>query len=208
MHAEMALLAQQLRDIAVGVVDVAEMQRVGDAGIDAGRRGARIAAGRQAVLDARNRCGRSRRCISARRPIRRSSNLALASFCIAAAVGEVRFVHDEARLIGTGDVAIGAADADVVVDGDDAVGALARRGRGAHMHAGRVGAVLAADRHEGAVHIRKRCRPRRRAPCAIAPPARSRWRAGRRRCRSGSRRSARDRRASPSGSCARSSDPR
>ena len=62
----------------------------------------------------------------------------------------------EARLVRTGDVAIGAADADVVVDGDDAVGALARRRRRADMHAGRIGAVLAADRHKGAADIRIR----------------------------------------------------
>ena len=42
-------------------------------------------------------------------------------------LGEMRLVHQETRLIGTRDVAIGAADADVVVDGDDAVGALAGR---------------------------------------------------------------------------------
>ena len=88
---------------------------------------------------------------------RRAGSSRSISFCIAlVAVGEVLLGDLEARLIGTGDVAIGAADADVVVDGDDAVGALARRGGRTDMHAGRVGAVLAADRHEGALHIRER----------------------------------------------------
>ena len=68
------------------------------------------------------------------------------------------FLHEEPRLVRTGDVAIGAADADVVVDGDDAVGTLAGRRRRAHIHAGRVGAMLAADRHESPVHIGKRAR--------------------------------------------------
>ena len=72
------------------------------------------------------------------------------------AVGEVLLGDLEARLVGAGDVAIGAADADVVVDGDDAVGALARRGRRTDMHAGRIGAVLAADRHEGALDVGER----------------------------------------------------
>ena len=49
--------------------------------------------------------------------------------------------------------AVGAADAQVVVDGDNAVGALLRRGARAHLHAGRLVAVLAADRHEGALHV-------------------------------------------------------
>jgi len=52
MHAEAALLAQQARDVAVRVVNVAEMQRVGDAGIDASRCRARIDARREIVREA------------------------------------------------------------------------------------------------------------------------------------------------------------
>ncbi len=59
-----------------------------------------------------------------------------------------------ARLVRAGDRAIGAADAQVVVDRDDAVGALLRRGGRADVHAGRIVAVLAADRHERAAHVR------------------------------------------------------
>ena len=70
------------------------------------------------------------------------------------AIGVMRLLHQEARLIGARHLAIGAADADVVVDGDDAVGALARRRARADMHAGRIGAMLAADRHEDAGYVR------------------------------------------------------
>src|SRR5262249_28086002 len=60
----------------------------------------------------------------------------------------------EARLIWTGDGAIGAADAQVVVDRDDAVGTTARRGRRAHLHARRFLAMLTANRNEGAADVR------------------------------------------------------
>src|SRR5664280_1179149 len=121
------------------------MQCVGYAGIDASRRRARIAARRQAVLDAEIDA------IGAERAFLRDPEArGILAFDLVlhplVAIGEVLLGDLEAGLIGTGDVAIGAADADVVVDGDNAVGALARRRRRADMHAGWVGAVLAADR--------------------------------------------------------------
>ncbi len=58
-----------------------------------------------------------------------------------------------ARLIRAGHGAIRAADAEIVVDRDDAVGALFRRRRRADVHARRVVAVLAADGDEGALDV-------------------------------------------------------
>ena len=52
VHAKMLLLAQQPRHVAVRIVDIAEVQRVGNAGIDAGRRRARLEPRRQAVREA------------------------------------------------------------------------------------------------------------------------------------------------------------
>ena len=157
MHAKVLVAAQQARDVALRVVEIAEMQSVGDAGIDASRRRARIAARRQAVLDAEIDAvgaeGAFLRDAEARGVL--ALDLVLHR---ARAIGEVFLGHLEARLVGAGDVAIGAADADLVVDGDDAVGALARRGRRTDVHARRVGAVLAADRHEGAVDVGERAR--------------------------------------------------
>src|SRR5262245_64691691 len=49
VHTEVALLTQQAGHVAIGIVDIAEVQRVGDTGIDAGRRGTRVDAGREAV---------------------------------------------------------------------------------------------------------------------------------------------------------------
>ena len=132
------------------------MQGVRDAGIDASRRRARIAARRQAVLDAEIDAVRAERAFLRDAEALGNPRVRSRSACACVAIGEVFFGDLEAGLIGAGDVAIGAADADVVVDGDNAVGALARRGRRADMHAGRVGAVLAADRHKGAVDVRER----------------------------------------------------
>ena len=70
-----------------------------------------------------------------------------------AAIGEARTVGLVARLIGAGDGAIAAADAEIVIDGDDAVRALARGGRRTHAHAGRLVAMHAAHRHEDALHL-------------------------------------------------------
>ena len=155
MHLETLMRTQQLGDVAVRIFDIAEMQCVRDAGIDASRRRARIAARRQAVLDAEIDA------IGAERAFLRDPEArGILAFDLVlhrvVTIGEVLLGDLEAGLIGTGDVAIGAADADVVVDGDNAVGALARRGRRTNMHAGRVGAVLAADRHKGALDIRER----------------------------------------------------
>src|SRR5262249_17364770 len=52
VHAEMLLLGQQTRNVAVGIVEVAEMQRISDAGVDAGWRRAGVDAGRQAAFQA------------------------------------------------------------------------------------------------------------------------------------------------------------
>src|ERR1039458_5549835 len=52
VHAETLVRTQQLGDVAVGIFNIAKMQCVRDAGIDASRRRARIAAWRQTVLDA------------------------------------------------------------------------------------------------------------------------------------------------------------
>src|SRR5450759_1641257 len=71
--------------------------------------------------------------------------------CIGCSYCAVGFV---ARLIGTGDRAIAAAYAQVVIDGDDAVGTLAGGGGRAHVHARRVVAMHAADRHEDTFHRR------------------------------------------------------
>src|SRR5690606_26571042 len=130
-----------------------EGERAGDAGIDADRRRVGIAARHEALgatgidaVDAERALGRNADLLVVEARLFRNRRLL--------AEGEFRMVHLEARLIGAGDGAIGAADAEIVVDGDDAVGALAGRGRRADMHAGRVGAVLAAGRHIDALHIR------------------------------------------------------
>src|SRR5690606_5982127 len=69
--------------------------------------------------------------------------------------GKRRRVGLEACIVGAGHGAVSAADAEVVVDGDDAVGALARRGTRTHLQARRVVAMHAARRHERALHVRK-----------------------------------------------------
>ena len=149
----MLLLAQQLRDVAVRVVDIAKVQRIGNAGIDAGRRRQRFEPRRQAVGKAEVDAVRAERAFLRHAEAR--GVFALDLVLHRRAVGEMRAVDEESGLVRTGDLAIGAANTEIVVDGDDAVGALAcRRGR-TDRHAGRIGAMLAADRHESAGHVRK-----------------------------------------------------
>ncbi len=149
----MPVLAQQFRDVAVGIVEIAEVQRVGDAGIDAGRRCPRIDAGSNAqanaVIDA----------VDAKRAFLRDAETVriLASRFAAQlhrAVGKARRIDLEARLIRAGDHAIRAADAQLVVDSDDSVRPLPGRGRGTHLHARRLIEVLATDRREAAGDVR------------------------------------------------------
>src|SRR5262249_16093029 len=143
----------ETRDIAVGIIDVAEMQRVGNAGIHASRCCRLIEAGsetvRQAEVDA----------IGAESTFLRDADsmriLALYPVCNRrGAISKMRGIDVETRLIRAGDIALGAADADVIVDGHQAVVAAPRRGGTAHMHARRVITVLTAYRNEGAADIR------------------------------------------------------
>src|ERR1017187_10380027 len=51
VHPEVLLLAQQARNVAVRIVNIAEMQRIGDTSIDASRRRPRIDAGSHAIVE-------------------------------------------------------------------------------------------------------------------------------------------------------------
>src|SRR5262245_43866309 len=153
MHAKVALLAQQARDVAVGIVDVAEVERIGDTGIDAGGRGVRIDPGDQAVGKPEIDAIRAEGALLRDPQSARVFALDLVTHR-RRTIGETRGVDLEPRLIGTRHVAIGAADADIVVDGDDTVGSTARCGRWTDVHAGRIVAVLATDRHEGSADVR------------------------------------------------------
>src|SRR6516164_9608560 len=72
------------------------------------------------------------------------------------AVGKTRRINEKTSLVRAGDLAIGAADTKFVIDRHNPVGALARRGGRTNMHARRVGAMLAPDRHESATDIWER----------------------------------------------------
>src|SRR5690606_33413165 len=125
-------------DVAVRVGEVAEMDGAGDAGGGAGRRHLGIDAGRQAarlrLVDPVDAEGAFlRHALPLRVP-----DMALLQRLLA--VVPVVVVHDGAGLIGAGDGAVGAADADVVVHGDEAVGALPRRPGRTDRHARRLGA--------------------------------------------------------------------
>ena len=63
-------------------------------------------------------------------------------------ISKMLLMNEEPCLVGTGDLAIGAADAEVVVDCHDAVRALARCCCWTNMHARWIGTVLTTDRNE------------------------------------------------------------
>src|SRR4029079_2102418 len=128
-----------------------EGERLRDARVDAGGRRLGVDAGRQALLGAGVDALDAEGALGGDGEPRVVVPLRLVRGRLA--VGEAREVGLVARLIGAGDAAVGAANAQVVVDGDDAAGALLRRRRRAHVHAGRLVAVLAAGRHEGALHV-------------------------------------------------------
>src|SRR3974390_2843154 len=104
------------------------MQRVGNAGIHASGRRAWIGAGRDTVLNAEIDTVRAEGAFlcdaQSRQPLIFALELVLHGRM---AIGEVFLGDLEARLIGTGHVAVRAADTDVVVDGDDAIRPLPRR---------------------------------------------------------------------------------
>jgi len=70
-----------------------------------------------------------------------------------AIVGKRLAVHDLPRLVRTRHCAITAADANVIVDRDQAVGTLLGGLRRAHSYARRVAAMVAADRHKAALNV-------------------------------------------------------
>ena len=124
MHAESLIPGQQLGDIAVGVVGVPEVEGIGDTGIDAGRGGVRVDARSEAVLQAVIDLVRAEGAFLGDAEAGRVFPFGLVLHFAVAAIGKNRFVDLVAGLIGAGDGAIGAADTDVVIDGDDPVGAL------------------------------------------------------------------------------------
>ena len=153
VHLEGPVFAQEFRHIAVGVVDIAEGQRLRDAGIDAGRCCLGIRARHQTGLDARIYAIDAKGAFLCHAQAGGIFAHRLVTHLSLAVIGGPRLVHAVARIIGAGHRAIGAADADVVIDGDNPVGALFRGRRGADIKAGRFVAMHAADRHECAAHI-------------------------------------------------------
>src|SRR5487761_2469704 len=152
MHAKGLVLGEQLRDVAVRIFEVAEAQRLRDATVDAGGRGFGIDPRGQAfcqagidAVDAESALGRNRQPLGI-------EGLRLLGGRLA--VGKARAVRLVARLIRTGDRAVAAAYAQLVVDGDDTAGALLGGGGWALMHARRLVAMHAADRHENTLYRR------------------------------------------------------
>ena len=153
MHARRHLVALHGRDVAVGVVEVAEVEGLADARKHARRRHRAIDAGNQVgapglvdPLDAEGALGGDAEALVL---VMDLLDRRLAALEVADLVGD-----QEARLIGAGDVTVHAADAQVVALEDDAVLALAGRRRRADLHARRLRAVHAADRHEDALDAR------------------------------------------------------
>src|SRR5690606_21651598 len=147
------LLARQARHVALRIVEVPEEDRLRDArGREGGRR-VWVDAGNQAagepIFDpplAESAFLRDADALGVRRrPLLQRLS----------AVVALLLVHDRPRVVRARDCAVGAADADVVVHRDEAVLALARRTGGAHRHAGRLGAVLAAGHEKEALDVRE-----------------------------------------------------
>ncbi|BAE50820.1 hypothetical protein amb2016 [Paramagnetospirillum magneticum AMB-1] len=150
--AEPFVVADQPRHDAVGVLDIAEAQGARQAGIDAGRRGLGVDSGHLARLDA------GIDALDAEGAFGDHADLLLGGASLllgdgAGAVDVLGRLHLVTGLVGARDGAVGTADADVVVDGDDAVVALAGGGRRTDLHAGRLVAMLAAGGQEDAPHV-------------------------------------------------------
>jgi hypothetical protein len=62
-------------------------------------------------------------------------------------------MNEEPRLIGTSDLAIGTADAEIIVDRHDAIRPLARCRCRADVHARWIGTVLTSDWNENAADV-------------------------------------------------------
>ena len=150
---EMRIVAHQHRDIALRVFEIAELDRLRDAGGRARRRRFRIDARRQAArepgVDAVLAEGAFLRHAQTLFVLHRLLLLGLAAVIPELVVG------DGARLIRAGDRAVCAADANVVVLHHQAVGALRGGACRTHRHAGRFGAMLAAGDEEQTLHVRE-----------------------------------------------------
>ena len=128
------------------------MQRIGDASIDASRRRQRIDAGSHTIVESEiDPIGAKSAFLRDANSMRVLAHDFVLHCCLV--VGKDRRIDLESCLIGTGNIAIGAANADVVIDGHDTIGAPPRRRRRTHVHARRIFAMLAADGNEGAAHV-------------------------------------------------------
>ena len=130
------------------------MQGIGNAGIDASRRGLGIHSDGQTVLKAEIDAIGAERTFLCHANARRVFALRFVLHAAPLAVGKTWSSDLVTSLIWAGDGAIGAANTDVIVDSNDAIFALAGGRRWAYVHAGRIGAMHATDGHEGARHVR------------------------------------------------------
>ena len=152
VHPEVLLRAQQARNVAVRIVNIAERQRVGDASIDASRGRLRVDAGNQAIVEPEIDPIRAKSAF-----LRNTNSMRVLAHDFVLhrgpAIGKAGRIDLESCLIGTGNGAIGAADAEVIIDGDDPIGASPRCRRRTHVHARRIVAMLAADGNKAAADV-------------------------------------------------------
>ena len=147
----MLVFLEQYRDIAFRVFHITEMERVGNAGIDTGGRCLGIDSRSQAVFETEVDPVRAESTLLSHSQAGRSVALGLVLHALA--IGEGRLSDFVAGLKGTGHHAIGAADAQLVVDRDDSIGTLTRRCTWAHVHARRVDTVHTTYRNESTAHV-------------------------------------------------------
>lgn len=154
VHLEPDVFVKQLRDIAMGIFDVAKVQGSGDAGIGACRTRLGIDAWRESFRRPLvNTIAAERAFLGNTDPplIEPLHFLGSRRFT----VGKSGLVYLVSRLIRAGDDAVGAAHAQFIVDGDNAIRALIGRAARTDLKAGRLCAMHAPYRHEKAVDVWK-----------------------------------------------------
>jgi hypothetical protein len=148
----MLVFPQQFGDVASRILDVTEMEGIGDAGIDAGRGGPWVNSWSQGLFPAVVYPVRAEGAFLGNpdAPVLHARSLVWSWLAPIRIGGTVHLVK---RLVWAGEKAVTTADAKIVIDDDDAIIALPYRARRTHLHAGGITAMHASNRHEGSAYV-------------------------------------------------------
>ncbi len=156
MHPEIVMTAQQLRNIAVFILDISETQGIGYAGIDTGRGRLWVDPWSQAIGQAKINPVDTEGAFLCDGPTFQVFHALLMFHLDLGAIGTVGNIDPLPGLIGAGFNTVCATDASIIVDRDNPIGAFLGRCCRADIGTGWIQTMIAADRNKGPVNIWER----------------------------------------------------